>query len=554
MPDIEKIKREGVNLNLNQIAWQGYGAVKPDDFYRLKTLGVCGQRNAVGETYFFLRVKVPFGQVKPVQLQTLADLTERYGRGWGHLTTRQGIEIHSVQLEDIPTIFAELEKVGLTTKASCGDTIRNVVTCAHTGETPVALTNCNGKKTSGPLFDVRPWALLVQNHFLELGPENLNLPRKMNVYLTGCPNCIGHARINDLGLVGTVRRKADGGYEPGFALWVGGGLGANPRLAHQLRAFLAFDEVLPALEAVVRLYMDNGSRRSRAGAKLKFLIEEWGMGRFNSEFERYFAEIKPRFQMVNLPRQTLPKKSNIIELKRNGSFRNRTDQKTEISVNIEGGEIKSEQLRALADLVNLFGEGYAYFTKEQNICFKNLDADEAIRLEIALEAAGFNVEGAGRIDDVLSCPGTAFCQIAVTPSLNTASQLRKQLHQLIRDKHLPHEAQKLRIHISGCPNSCAQHQIADIGLAGTRVHTRTPGQSGFGYQLFLGGNLESTGRLGLLVHHGIPEEEIYTTIEEILHYYVQERQPSENFSSYVQRIGQEQWEQRLQPTTMLVQV
>lgn len=549
MPDVEKIKREGVSLNLSQVAWQGYNAVKPDDFYRLKTLGVCGQRNAVGESHFFLRVKVPFGQVKPTQLQTLADLTERYGRGWGHLTTRQGIELHSVQLEAVPTIFAELEKVGLTTKASCGDTIRNVVTCAHTGETPVAFTNCNAnKRVVGPLFDVRPWALLVQNHFLELGPENLNIPRKMNVYLTGCPNCIGHARINDLGLVGTARRKADGSYEQGFALWVGGGLGANPRLAHQLRAFLAFDEVLPALEAVVRLYMDNGSRKSRAGAKLKFLIEEWGMGRFNSEFERYFAQIKPRFQLMSLPRQILSqKKSNPIENKRNTSSKilNTTEQKVEVSVNIEGGEIKAAQLRALADLVNLFGEGYAYFTKEQNICFKNLDSIEAEKLQTALEAANFVVKGAGRIDDVLSCPGTAFCQIAVTPSLDTAAQLRRQLQQLIQAKQLPEEVQSLRIHISGCPNSCAQHQIADIGLAGTRVHIKAAGQSGFGYQLFLGGSLEGTGRLGLLVHHGIPEEQIGAAISEVLHYYAQERHPSDTFSTYANRVGQEQWEQRL---------
>jgi sulfite reductase beta subunit-like hemoprotein len=574
LPDIEKIKREGVSLNLAEVAHDGYAGVKPDDHYRLKTLGVCGQRNAVGETYFFLRIKVPFGQVRPAQLIALASLAQKYGRGWGHLTTRQGIELHSVSLEDVPVIFAQLEQVGLTTKASCGDTIRNVVTCAHVGDTPS--NQPASIHSSDPLFDVRPWALLVQNHFLELGPENLNLPRKMNVYMTGCANCIGHARINDLGLVATTRRQADGTYEQGFALWVGGGLGANPRLAHQLRSFLAFDEVLPALEAVVRLYMAHGSRRSRATAKLKFLIEEWGMGRFNSEFESYYREVLPRFQSMPLPsRRSLPliqmsktnasaKRQASASLKNNhtkafalntsynaSNAKNNQNTKTytvsthEVNVYVEGGEITSHQLQTLADLVGLFGEGFAYFTKEQNICFKNLDWDEAAKLKEALQVAGFQVEGAARIDDVVACPGTAFCQIGVTPSLTTAHNIHQELHKRIVAGELPPALYSLRIQISGCPNSCAQHQTADIGLSGTRVHTADPTKSVGGYQLFLGGSLESTGRLGLLVHPGIPEAEVTEIILKVLHAYSQEQHSGESFSAYVHRIGQDVWEQRL---------
>lgn len=538
MPDIEKIKREGVALNLKEIAWQGYRAVSPDDQYRLKTLGVCGQRQMPQqpEGRFMLRIKIPFGQVRPAQLVCLAELAEQYGRGWGHLTTRQGLELHSVKLEDVPTIFEKLEKVGLTTKAACGDTIRNVVTCEHTGQVPLPTTGSlkRPKDSHAPLFDARPWALLIQNHFLELGPDNLNLPRKMNVYVTGCQDCIGHARINDLGLVATTRRKPDGTVEQGFALWIAGGLGANPRLGQQLKPFLTFQEVLPALEAVVRLYMEHGSRRSRATSKLKFLVEEWGMGRFSQLFEQFFAQTLPRFNSVPLP-----------IIKREPARPQTAGKPAEVSVNIPGGEIRAQELFALAELSKIFGEGTAYFTKEQNVCFKNLEQSEALELRTALIEAGFQVEGAARIDDVLACPGTEFCPVAATPSLSAGARISRRFNQLIQSSQLPAELQKLRVHISGCPNSCAQHQVADIGLSGTRVHQHFAGQSGLGYQLFLGGTMEGTGRLALLVHYGIPDELVEDTLLHVLDFYQREKQPNEKFAAYIGRTGQELWEERL---------
>ena len=542
MPDIEKIKREGVLVDLGRLAARGYSGVSPDDHYRLKTAGVCGQRQSgPGAGQFMLRVKIPYGQVRPAQLNCLAALAENYGRGWGHLTTRQGLELHSVQLEDVPAIFEQLAEVGLTTKAACGDTIRNVVTCAHTGQTPEALSPGKRRQAAGngPLFDARPWALLIQNYFLDLGPENLNLPRKMNLYITGCPDCIGHARINDLGLVATTRRRIDGTVEAGFALWVGGGLGANPRLGHPLRPFLSFEETLPALEAVVKLYIEHGSRKSRAAAKLKFLIEEWGMGRFGQEFEKYFQQTLPRFNSIPLPKRALP----MLNLKTSPAPKLLPD---EVSLFIPNGEIPAGALRQLAEICTLFGEGYVYFTKEQNICFKNLLPGEAGVLRQALATAGFLVEGAARIDDVLACPGTAFCPIAATPSLSTADRLHHYLREQILERKLPSELQQLRIHISGCPNSCAQHQIADIGLSGTRVYSISRGQSGFGYQLFLGGSLEGTGRLGLLVHHGIPQEILPEVLLVVLNYYWREREEEESFSQYIFRLGQEVWEERLE--------
>ncbi|HEX2909188.1 MAG TPA: nitrite/sulfite reductase [Chloroflexia bacterium] len=547
---IEEIKKEGVAVDLPQLAWQGYRALNSDDLYRLKFQGVCSQRagQSGAEGVFFLRIKIPYGQVRPTQLKMLAHLAAEYGRGWGHLTTRHGLELHSVKLEDVPAIFDKLAEVGLTTKASCGDTIRNVVTCAHVGDSPVASTR-RGRKVQnpeGPLFDIRPWALLVQNYFLELGPEKLNLPRKMNVYISGCQNCIGHARINDLGLVATFRQGPDGSLEPGFSLWVGGGLGANPVMAQQLVSFLSFEQTLPALEAVVRLYMDHGNRKSRATSKLKFLVQEWGMGRFSQEFERYYARHEHRFNSRPLPKIPRLKVVSSTTSSRPANLNFKLGQKNEVNVLVPGGEIRAEALEVLADLSAYFGDGYLYLTKEQNVRFKNLEAREAAELTSALVEAGFQTEGAGSLEDVLACPGTTFCPVAATPSLATAERLRWRLHEIIRSGKFEPEVEKLRIHISGCPNSCAQHQVADVGLAGTRVHIRQPGQSGLGYQLFLGGNMEGTGKLAMLVHHGIPDELIEQAILAVLEYYSSEKKPQEEFSSYITRVGQPEWEARLE--------
>lgn len=541
---IEKIKRDGVGLNLSRMAWQGYRAVSPEDQYRLKFQGICSQRNpdVAKDGYYFLRIKIPFGQVKPAQLSCLAELAERYGRGLGHLTTRLGLEIHSVRLEDVPVIFDRLKEVGLTTKASCGDTIRNVVTCEHVGEP----ANQAGE---GPLFDVRPWALLIQNHFLDLGPESLNLPRKMNIYVTGCKDCIGHARINDLGLVGATRRGPDGKLEAGFTLWVGGGLGANPIMAQQLEAFLSFDRVLPALEAVVRLYMDHGSRKTRAGAKLKFLIADWGMGRFKQQYQLYLDQLLAGSgPYPRLPRSDRPGTSRLTISRHPAAPASHTgnnfpEKSLALNVLVPSGEIEAEKLRFLADLTGLFGEGHLYFTREQNIRFKNLDEREAVDLKQALIEAGFQLKGAGRIDDTLACPGTAFCPVGVTPSLDTASELNHRLRALIETGELPAEAESLRINISGCPNSCAQHQVADIGLSGTRVSPLGPSFSGLGYQVFLGGSLAGTGKLALLAHYGVPSELLFEVILMVLQKFFQDKQAGETFTGYVHRLDQVEWEE-----------
>ena len=171
-----------------------------------------------------------------------------------------------------------------------------------------------------------------------------------------------------------------------------------------------------------------------------------------------------------------------------------------------------------------------------------MDEREVIDLREALSEAGFKLEGAGRIDDTLACPGTGFCPVGATPSLDTASELNRKLRALIESGELSYEVRGLRVHISGCPRHCAQHQVADIGLSGTRVTRPSQGFSGLGYQLFLGGSLAKTGKLALLAHYGVPSEVLCEVILNVLYKYCEGRQAGETFTDYVHRFDQETWE------------
>jgi sulfite reductase beta subunit-like hemoprotein len=271
------------------------------------------------------------------------------------------------------------------------------------------------------------------------------------------------------------------------------------------------------------------------------------MGRFKQQYQLYYDQLRagggpyPRLPRSDRPVKTLPvnrKVPLVTSFSKPGTFEN----SRELNVLVPSGEIEASKLRLLADLTGLFGEGHLYFTREQNIRFKNLDKHDAADLKEALVEAGFKLEGAGRIDDSLACPGTAFCPVGATPSLDMAAELNQKLRDLIDSDELPVEARSLRIHISGCPNSCAQHQIADIGLSGTRVARRNPGFSGLGYQIFLGGSLARTGKLALLAHYGVPAELVFEVLQAALGRFFEEKEAGESFTDYVHRLEPETWE------------
>src|SRR6266550_8879489 len=235
-----------------------------EDVFRIVRLnnGVYGQRQQ-GHNQM-LRVKVPYGSLTPEQLDMFAHIGDTYSRGWGHITTRQNVQFHFVQLEQVPAALRDLASVGLTTREACGDTVRNVQGCHLAGACPFEV------------LDISPWAEATFRHFLR-HPYAQRLPRKFKINFSGCSTDCGQAMFNDVGVIAVNRPREDGTLEPGFRVFVAGGLGANPKAAQALEEFTPREELLPTIEAVLRTFDHYGNRDNKLRARMKWLLDTMGV-------------------------------------------------------------------------------------------------------------------------------------------------------------------------------------------------------------------------------------------------------------------------------------
>jgi nitrite reductase (NADH) large subunit len=533
--DVERIKQEGLGLDFEKIREKGVMALTEDDYYRLKTYGVCSQKHP---GYFMLRIRIPGGRVTANQLSHLADLAETHGRGSGHLTTRQNLELHWVRVEEVPEIWEKLEGIGLSTRSACGHTMRNVMACPHSG---VCRTS---------LMDVQPWAKGVHDYFLKRSDLiNPTMPNRLNIYFAGCAECAPHAQMNDIGFVAVKRPETEGrAQQIGFEVWVGGSLGAHPILGFRLKEFITLQDALPVCQSIFHIHTKHGSR-SKAKSRLKWLVEQWGQEKFATVFDRVFegkrtlpenvefvqptpraGERKPSF--LGRFRAALSLPFTFSSLPPGGHTQRQTGYAW-MTVEIPLGEIKAPQLRVLARISRQYGSGEIHLTQDQNVEFHWIRAHCAQKVSRALERAGLVVKGKKTGPTVVACPGTEFCVLAVTNAQGTARDIIK--------KYAPENPAKtellkdVSIHISGCPNSCAKHQVADIGLAGT---VTTVGQETlFSYLLFLGGSLFRGVRLGEMARKGITEEMIIPTLDALLDLVLEHRHPEESFQQVVDRLG-----------------
>src|SRR5436305_7592283 len=244
-----------------------------EDAFRVFRLnnGIYGQRQ--GGTNQMVRVKIPYGSLQPEQLEMLAHLVETYSRGWGHITTRQNVQMHFVQLEQIPAVMRELASVGLTTREACGDTVRNVMGCHLAGACPFEV------------LDISPWAQATFEHLLR-NPYAQRLPRKFKINFSGCVTDCGQAMFNDVGIVAVNRAKDDGTVEPGFRVFFAGGLGANPHPAQALEEFTAREDLLPTIEAILRTFDHYGNRDNKLRARLKWVVDQIGIDELRRRVQR----------------------------------------------------------------------------------------------------------------------------------------------------------------------------------------------------------------------------------------------------------------------------
>jgi sulfite reductase beta subunit-like hemoprotein len=481
---IEDIKAEGLEVDLRAVTGQGFDAIGDEDFYRLKTRGVCSPRHEQQDV--MIRVRVPAGALTADQADTLAQLADIYARGWCHLSTRQNVELHMVQVEETPSVLRGLAAVGLSTRSACGDTIRNLAVCECAG---ICATS---------VLDPRPWAHLLHDHFQTWADYyDARLPRKVNVYLADCDACADEALLNDVSLVG-ARDRATG--RPGFRLYVGGGQGGQqPRLGQPVSDWLPPGHAVAATRAVLQVLIDHGERKVRARAKLKFLIEQRGWCWFQEAFEAELAaelervghldaEVDLRigappepspFTACRLPHGVQPIASSP------GHFR--------LGVRVPLGELSSDSLRGLAAISRQDADGMLWLTKRQNLEFRFIPGSRVKALVAAVAELDLDSGGTGGVRDVMACVGQEYCPIGLTSTQSVSADVIEWF-----DAHPPSAAvADLRINLSACPNSCGQHHVGDVGLSGLRLPERDGG--GAGFQLSVGGRLGTHAQFGALL-------------------------------------------------------
>ncbi len=479
----EKLKSEKDGLKVKaeiaefaQIGWEAMD--ETDREHRLKWLGVFFRPVTPGK--FMMRLRVPSGIANSDQLRVLGDIIQRYGdEGTADITTRQSIQLRGIRIEDLPEIFRKMETVGLTSMQSAMDNVRNI-----TGS-PVAGID------AGELYDTRTMIQELQDRIINSGegnPEFSNLPRKFNIAIAGCRDNSVHAEINDLAFVPAFK---DGVF--GFNVLVGGFFsGKRCDAAIPMNVWVAPAEVVEFSLSILRLFRDNGLRANRMKARLMFLIDEWGIEKFRTESERVYGKTL----------STAATKDEIEWEKRDhiGVYPQKQAGLNYVGLHIPVGKLNAIDFFELARLAEVYGTGELRFTVEQNAIIPHVADTKLPTLltEPALEK--FQVNPGNLTRTVVSCTGAQFCNFAMIETKQYAVSVIDAVEAKV-DVPKP-----VRIHWTGCPNSCGQPQVADIGLMGVKM--RKDGKTIEGVDIFMGGTVGKDAKLGEKVLKGIPITEL----------------------------------------------
>jgi sulfite reductase (ferredoxin) len=521
-------------LDRFEVAVRDYlaGKTDPEEFRRLRLWhGVYGQRHLVD--VHMIRTKIIGGALTAAGLDAMADVSEKYSRGWGHITTRQNVQFHFVALADVPTALKRLADAGVTTREACGDTVRNVTACHLAGVCPMEV------------LDVNAAAEAVARHFLR-NPLTQNMPRKFKIAASGCAVDCALTGIHDIGILAT---EVDG--VKGFRLMVGGGLGTDPHEAQPLEPLTAPDELIVTSEAILRVWDREMPRHQRARARMKFLVAKMGMETFRElvlaerDKLRCSADYRKQDPDAFLPQRTprpavvaaedtsyesadpfgyaLWRETNVIEQRQSGSY--------VAYVSVRMGDVTTDQFRTLAKAARELGIEWRT-TVRQNLVARDLRPGDVPRLYDILAAAGLNETGAERASNIVACPGAETCNLALVASRGVASATIDAL-KVAGLGDVP-----LSINVSGCPNSCGQQQMADIGLSGQVRRVGT--EEAPGYRILLGGRVTEGGaRFGQYVAKA-PAKLTPQAVVTVVGRFRDERRDGERFGDWVDRVGAEE--------------
>jgi sulfite reductase beta subunit-like hemoprotein len=503
---VELLKREKDGLDvwqdIERYAQTGFDAIDPGDLDRFRWYGLYTQR-PVEDKRFMLRIKVPNGILNADQLETIGWLSQVYAAASGDITTRQGIQFHHLRIEDVPHIIDELKKVSLTTQEACGDVVRNVVGC------PLAGIDDN------ELIDASHLITQVVNQFID-NRDFSNLPRKFKISITGCTHQCAQHEINDVGLVAIPNTEG----EVGFDLWVGGGLGARAFMGKRLGVFLWYDEVVEVLTRIVEIFRDHGYREDRRKARLKFLVADWGIEKFRAELEKRLGRRLADAPQVDLPEIQQRDHLGIYEQRQRGLYY--------IGVAVLRGRISGEQMSAVAGLARRYGRGRIRLTNMQNLIVLDVPEENVAILRDELAALGLEADGSSFRRGTVSCTGRQFCKLAIVETKERAQEIILYLEEAVPDFR-----DDIRISVTGCTNSCAQYQIADIGLVG--VKGQENGEEVDYFQIHLGGHLGREAAFGRKISKRVRVEETKFYIERVLRTYRAQRQEGERFYQFIAR-------------------
>ncbi|MBX2801462.1 MAG: nitrite/sulfite reductase [Myxococcales bacterium] len=497
--------------------------------YRLRH-GVYGQRQ---DGVHMLRSKLPLGLVHPDQLDAFADIAETYGHGIAHLTTRQDIQVHFVGLEQTPDLQRVLADAEATAREACGNVVRNVTASTDAGV------------SQAEPFDVTAYGMALAQ-FLLRHPDGQSLGRKFKITLASSFDPSQNlAAIHDLGATAVIR---DG--TRGFHVRVGGGLGAVPHEAPVLTEFLAAEELLPTALAMLRLFARHGEKAKRARARLKFLVAKWGIELFRQEVAAERAQLRddPAWRQFELERWTdtplhapadasAPRSDAEAAWRRTNVHPQRQEGYAQVHVTVPRGDLDPTQLRGLARLLREHVGDTTRIGVDQSLRIRWVAADRLSAVYDGLAAVGLAGTHAGGISDPVTCPGADTCKLGITSPRRATRSIQAALDALTTDPRIA----ALRIHVSGCPNSCAQHQIADIGFFGA---SRTvAGHAAPHFVLMLGGRRDGVGDTGApgsgfaLPITKVPAARMQDAVQRVARAFLARSTPEEAFGDWVRREG-----------------
>jgi sulfite reductase (ferredoxin) len=510
---------------IRAFARDGYASIPPEWFGTyFRSWGVYTQGDGVGVVggtggegkatpYFMVRIRIPNGLLSSGQVRAVADIAEQHARGVADITVRQNFQLHWVTLESLPEVLESLWRVGLTTTGACGDVARNITGC------PVAGLDAE------EILDASPLALAIDR---ELGGAAAfyNLPRKFKISITGCRHWCSYPEINDVALTATTRKRADA-VETGFSLRVGGGLSTDPHIALRLNAFIQWDQVVPVARGVAEIFRASETlRQSREKARLKFLFlqQGWTAESFLNELQKQIG-----FSLDPAEPEDV---STDIHRDHVGIHAQKQEGLVYVGASVLGGRITPQQLRTAAELADRYADGHIRTTTMQNLLIVNVPQRHAAAVAHDLEVAALPVQASVFARGTVACTGSEFCKLALTETKGFARWLTQEL-----EERLPDFQEQLRLNITGCPNSCGQHWIADIGIEGKKI--KVDGRMVDAYYFCVGGSVGQFASIARPVGYRCAASDVPDAIEHLLAGFDERHESGENLRRFLARHSNE---------------